>query len=332
MIDIPASAARASSGPYDEALRRTGLPGRSEGRLLFDEPMARWTTFRVGGIADAVLCPRDSDELVQALRQCRSDGIPVTILGNGSNVVVSDAGIRGLVIVFGQPFSTIAIRQAEEGWYEVHAEAGASLAGVAGRCASAGLTGMEFACGIPGTIGGAVFMNAGAYDGCMADTVRETSILDADLRIREIDLAGHRFGYRESALMEDGLIILGTRLLLRSGDRSRIEARVSELAARRRQTQPLELPSAGSAFKRPAGHYAGKLISDCGLRGQHVGGAQVSEKHAGFIVNTGGATATDIRRLTDRIITSVRDQTGVTLVPEIRFIGEWDRGGAPWKS
>lgn len=307
-----------------DVIRQAGLPGLEEGRLRYNEPMSRLTTFRVGGPADAVLAPAGPGELVQALRLCRQHGIPVTILGNGSNVVVADAGIRGLVVAFGPPFSGIDIREEGSGWYEVRAEAGATLSAVAARCAAAGLEGMEFACGIPGTIGGAVFMNAGAYDGCMADIVRTTRVLDADFLEHAIGKAEHRFGYRESALMRDGTIILETHLLLRAGNRESIGARIAELGVRRRLSQPLELPSAGSAFKRPPGHFAGKLISDCGLRGQRIGGAQVSEKHAGFIVNTGGATAADIRNLVRLVMETVRGSTGVSLEPEIRFIGEWE--------
>lgn len=319
---------------------RGSLPGRMEGRLRFGEPMDRLSTFRTGGRADAVFFPGTEGEVRDALRTCRDAGIPVTILGNGSNVVVSDAGIRGLVVVFGPPFASIDIRRTEDGWDEIEAQAGASLAGVANRCAAAGLTGMEFACGIPGTIGGAVFMNAGAYDGCMADAVRSTDTLGPDLRPLTIDAADHRFGYRTSALMDGKTVVLRTRLCLRAGNQSRIDARIAELAGRRRQTQPLEFPSAGSVFKRPQGFFAGKLISDCGLRGFRIGGAQVSEKHAGFIVNAGNASASDIRSLTAHVISTVLDRMGVRLEPEIRFIGEWsawenhaseETGGRIWK-
>lgn len=313
----------AGGGWYGEILRDAGLPGQSDGRLRFDEKLARMTTFRVGGPADAVFLPNGPDEVAAAIRLCREKNIPVTILGNGSNVVVADAGIRGLVIAFVQPYALFDLQEAGDGLYSVRAGAGALLSGVAIRCASAGLTGMEFACGIPGSVGGAVFMNAGAYDGCMADIVTKTQVLTSTLAPESIDRADHRFGYRTSALMDSGAIILETQLMLRRGDPDRIQARIAELGARRRQSQPLEWPSAGSVFKRPAGFYAGKLIADSGLRGSRVGGAQVSEKHAGFIVNTGGASAADIRALTDHVATVVREHTGVLLETEIRFIGEW---------
>lgn len=309
--------------PYGEMLRDAGLPGQSEGRLRFGESMARMTTFRVGGPADAVLLPSGPDEVAEAIRICRAQNIPVTILGNGSNVVVADAGIRGLVIVFAQPYAQFDIREEGNDLYSIRAGAGALLSGVATRCAAAGLTGMEFACGIPGSVGGAVFMNAGAYDGCMADVVTETRVMGPALTPHAIGASEHRFGYRTSALMGNGAIILETRLLLRRGDPGRIQARIAELGARRRQSQPLEWPSAGSVFKRPAGYYAGKLIADSGLRGSRVGGAQVSEKHAGFIVNTGGASAADIRMLADRVAATVLEHTGVPLETEIRFIGDW---------
>ncbi len=306
-----------------ERVRAWGLPGQDAGRLRFDVSMASLTSFRVGGPADVVYFPAAAEEIADVIRRCRLAAIPVTLLGNGTNVVVADAGIRGLVVVFGEPYARMEIEARPDGSYVVAAGAGALLSGVANRCAAAGLTGLEFAAGIPGSVGGAVFMNAGAYGGAMADVVLESRVLDASLRLTTVAGADHGFGYRYNALTAGGAIILETRLLLQKGDPTAIRARIAELNERRRCTQPLEWPSAGSVFKRPNGYYAGKLIAESELCGLHEGGAQVSEKHAGFIINTGGARASDIRALVDRVTDRVLARTGVRLETEIRFVGDW---------
>ena len=272
--------------PALQSLLRAGLPLGAGRRLLFDEPMCRRTTFQVGGPADAVYLPASADDIAAAFRLCRTHGIELTVLGNGSNVVVSDEGIRGLTVLLSSSFSDIRVQPLGGYVFQVEAQAGATMSAVAGRCCREGLTGMEFAAGIPGTIGGAVYMNAGAYDGNIAGVMTEADVLDPDLRIRTCAVADLGFGYRHSALMDTGSVLLSVRLSLHKRDPEQIRERIRELAERRCASQPLEMPSAGSTFRRPPDHFAGRLISDCGLRGSRVGGAQVSEKHAGFIVNT----------------------------------------------
>lgn len=292
--------------------------GTAGDRLRFDEPMARHTTFQIGGCADAYFEPANEEEIVRAVGFCRQWGWPCTLLGNGSNILVSDQGIRGLVLIIGECFAGI---DDHDGCYYVRA--GTRLAGLSAFAAKNSLTGLEFASGIPGTLGGAILMNAGAYGGCMADVVRETEYFDRDLQKRKAAGSDQRFAYRSSLFMDQESIILGARITLKPDQRDLILARMTDLAGRRRQSQPLDLPSAGSIFKRPPDHYAGKLISDCQLKGLRIGSAQVSEKHAGFIVNLGQATAWDVRALISRVQQVVADETGVALEPEIRFIGDW---------
>jgi UDP-N-acetylmuramate dehydrogenase len=286
-------------------------------------PMSAHTTFRIGGPADIYFEPASPDEIERVARFCRANGLPLTILGNGSNILVSDRGIRGVVMAIGEPMAAIS-RQDDL----VVAGAGARLASLAAFAAQNGLSGLEFASGIPGTIGGAVLMNAGAYDRCMADVVVLTEYFDENLDLRAAVREENQFAYRRSVFSGKHAIILRVCLQLKPDDPQAILARMAELNLRRRTTQPLDLPSAGSAFKRPAGHYAGKLISDCGLKGCRIGNAQVSEKHAGFIVNLGDACAADTRRLFDHVRQVVSRETGVELEPEVRFIGEWQESDA----
>lgn len=287
-------------------------------RLHFDEPMDRHTTFRIGGKADAYFEPADVMEIKRAAHFCVEQGIPCTLLGNGSNILVSDRGIRGLVMAIGPHFSGIEYQGTR-----VRVKAGTRLAVVAASSAEAGLTGLEFASGIPGTIGGAIQMNAGAYDGCMQDVVVETEYLDEQLMCCHVQGAAHEFAYRHSLFSDQSFIILQTELQLAEGKAEHIKAKIADLSRRRRASQPLEWPSAGSVFKRPEGFFAGKLISDCQLKGMTIGGAQVSEKHAGFIVNRYEATARDVFQLIHVIQKTVMDQTGVWLEPEIKFIGDF---------
>ncbi|MDW7656290.1 MAG: UDP-N-acetylmuramate dehydrogenase [Bacillota bacterium] len=296
----------------------TAVMGQARSRLHFDEPMSRHTSFRIGGSADVFFEPADTDEIDQAVRYCRSHDLPCTIIGNGSNILVADQGIRGMVLVIGEHFSGI---ESQEGIIDV--KAGTRLSALAAGAAQMQYTGLEFASGIPGTLGGAIQMNAGAYDSCMQDIVIQTEFIDEQLNYRTCTGAEHQFDYRHSAFSGRDVIIVRSRLQLREGDRTQIIARMAELAERRRQSQPLELPSAGSAFKRPTGYFAGKLISDCRLKGTRIGDAQVSEKHAGFIVNLGQATACDVRRLMEHVQDTVLAHTGVQLDPEIKFIGDW---------
>lgn len=281
------------------------------------EPMSMHTTFRVGGPADVLVQPQ-GEQLAQVIRLCREQEIPYYIVGNGSNLLVGDGGIRGLVIEMGRGQDDILI----EG-DRVKAGAGMLLSRLANRAAECGLGGMEFAAGIPGTLGGAVVMNAGAYGGEMKDIIESVTVLDSQGDEKELTLEELDLGYRRSCIPENGYIVTKAVLKLKPGDEKQIRSRMKELNEMRNSKQPLQYPSAGSTFKRPEGYFAGKLIMDAGLRGYQVGGAQVSEKHCGFVINTGGATAADIRKLMQDVREEVEKQFQVTLEPEVKMIGEF---------
>lgn len=287
-------------------------------KIQQNEPMKNHTTFRVGGPADIFLTPA-ADELVAVLAVCKDGGVPVTVIGNGSNLLVGDKGIRGVVISIGAGMRKITV----EG-EKIYLEAGVPLAAAAMQAAKAGLTGLEFASGIPGTFGGAVVMNAGAYGGEMKDVIVSVRVLKRDgdiitLTKEELDLS-----YRHSVIPErDYLVVDGELLLAHAEKPEQIMQRMEELKKQRVEKQPLEYPSAGSTFKRPEGYFAGKLIMDAGLRGFSVGGAAVSEKHCGFVVNKGGATAADICTLMDEVTKIVQEKYAVTLEPEVKKVGEF---------
>ncbi|MCM1106011.1 MAG: UDP-N-acetylmuramate dehydrogenase [Blautia sp.] len=288
--------------------------------LLKEEPMERHTTFRIGGPAEYYARPK-GQELAPLLQLARSAGVPVTVIGNGSNLLVADSGIRGLVVEIGGQMSRVRV----EGTKLV-ASAGALLSAVASAAASAGLGGLEFAAGIPGNLGGAIVMNAGAYGGEMKEVVESVTVLTPDgqlqcLRAEELD-----FGYRHSCIPDRNNIVVEAVLRLEEKPEAEIRAKMAELREKRLHKQPLEFPSAGSTFKRPEGNYAGKLIMDAGLRGYTVGGAQVSEKHCGFVVNTGGAAAADVLRLMRDVQEKVRAAFGVQLEPEVKLLGDFDTG------
>ena len=285
-------------------------------RVLENAPMSRYTTFRVGGPADVLFLPASVEELQTALAAAKAQGIPVCLIGNGSNLIVRDGGIRGLVIVLGEPFSGLRV----EG-QQVWAQAGARLSAVAAAAQRAGLTGMEFASGIPGTLGGGCAMNAGAYGGELKDVLVLADVL-LDGELRRLSRDEMEMGYRSTMPLRRGAIVLSACFELRQDDPEAIQERMRDLANRRREKQPLNLPSAGSTFKRPEGHFAGALIEQCELKGCTIGGAQVSEKHAGFIVNVGDATAADILNLIEHVQRVVRAQTGVHLETEVRVLGE----------
>ncbi|MHB8961823.1 MAG: UDP-N-acetylmuramate dehydrogenase [Saccharofermentanales bacterium] len=290
-------------------------------RILPAEPMSAHSTFRVGGVADLVFSAASASELVFAHQLADESGLPVTVLGNGSNILVSDKGIRGVVILLGMDMAQMT----SEGGGLITAQAGALLSAVSRFAASQGLTGMEFAGGIPGTTGGAVYMNAGAYDGCMSNIVVRSEGYDigAGKIFTLPDTASHEFGYRRSFFAQGQAIVLKTWIQLHPGIRADIDCKMAEFARRRKHSQPLELPSAGSTFKRPEGHFAGKLIEDAGLKGCRIGGACVSTKHAGFIVNDNSATAADVFALIRHVQRCVYDKDGVMLEPEVRILGEW---------
>ncbi|MBQ9123110.1 MAG: UDP-N-acetylmuramate dehydrogenase [Lachnospiraceae bacterium] len=289
-----------------------------EDKIKMQEPMSRHTTFRVGGPADCLVCPENADQLGQIIHYLNKVEIPYFVLGNGSNLLVSDAGYRGVVIKLGEEMSGVSV----EG-NRITAGAGSTLTKVARVALEHGLTGLEFAAGIPGTVGGALIMNAGAYDGEMKQVVETAMVVDAEGNQLELDNATMEFGYRTSALKNQKFVTTQCTFLLQEGEKEQIKAKMDDFAARRREKQPLEYPSAGSTFKRPEGHFAGKLIQDAGLAGFSVGGAQVSTKHCGFVINTGEATAKDIKILIEFVQDKVRDTFGVWLEPEVILLGEF---------
>ncbi len=281
-----------------------------------NEPMHKHTTFRIGGNADYFVTPDTQEKISALLGFAKDNNIPFYVTGNGSNLLVRDGGFRGIIINIYKNFSDISVED-----NIIKAKAGALLSSVAKTALSHSLTGMECLSGIPGTIGGAVCMNAGAYGGEMKDIVVETTVINNG-RIEIISNAESDFGYRTSRIMRDNMIVLETALKLEKGDKSAIEGRMKELMDMRNSKQPVELPSAGSTFKRPEGYFAGKLIDDSGLRGYSVGNAQISPKHCGFVVNNGGATADDVITLMHNVTDIVYEKFGVRLEPEVRIIGE----------
>ncbi len=290
----------------------------TEGRILLNEPMRDHTTFKIGGPADYLIFPASMEEVSRTFQLLERYGIPHTILGNGSNVLVRDKGVRGAIVKFNSPFAGIRL---EEG-NRILAGAGASLKDVAVFAADHGLTGMEFAIGIPGSLGGAVFMNAGAYDGEMKNVVIGVRSVAEDGSVHEMGPEELEMSYRHSIFQVNGHAICEVELKLFLGDGFTIRMKMDDLTRRREQRQPLEMPSAGSTFKRPTGYFAGTLIDQTGLKGLRVGGAQVSEKHAGFVVNTGNATAEDVMGLISEVQKRVYEKHGVRLYPEVRIIGE----------
>lgn len=280
------------------------------------EPMAAHTSFRIGGPADLIFFPRRAEQVAAAIRLAREFEVPCQIIGNGSNLLVRDGGIRGLVIELSQDLAGVRT----EGRV-IRAQAGLPLALLSREARNHALDGLAFAAGIPGTVGGAVAMNAGAYDGMISQVLTRALVL-ADGRMQWLPLEALALGYRASNVLSEGWVVLEAEFALAPGDGEAIQARMNELARRRREKQPLNLPSAGSVFKRPEGHFAGDLIERAGLKGARVGGAMVSELHAGFIVNAGGACARDVLALIERIQAEVSARFGVRLHTEIRVIGE----------
>lgn len=287
-------------------------------KVLFEEPMSSHTTFRIGGPAEVFLMPESYEQIRSALALCREEGLPYFVLGNGSNLLVSDSGYWGVIIQMDRNMGDIELKGTE-----IRACAGALLSSVAAAARKASLTGFEFAGGIPGTLGGAVVMNAGAYGGEMKDVLREVTVMTKEGDIRVIPSDRLELGYRTSIIKKAGYLVLEAVISLEKGDPQAIQEKTKELASKRTEKQPLDYPSAGSTFKRPEGYFAGKLIMDSGLRGFRVGGAQVSEKHCGFVINTGGATAKDVKELMDHVIRTVKEKYNITLEPEVKFLGEF---------
>ena len=286
--------------------------------ILIDEPMSRHTTFRVGGPADFFVTPKAKEEVRDVVRICKEAGMPYYIIGNGSNLLVSDAGYRGVIVQIYKEMNEVKV----EGDL-VKAQAGALLSGIAAKALGAELSGFEFASGIPGTIGGACVMNAGAYGGEMKDVLESVTVLTGEGKIIELGRNELELGYRTSVIAKKGYIVLGAVLKLERGDGEKIKTYMDELKEKRVTKQPLEYPSAGSTFKRPEGYFAGKLIEDAGLRGFQVGGAQVSEKHCGFVINRDHATSADILSLCRQVQDQVKAQYGVDLELEVKLLGEF---------
>ena len=287
--------------------------------VLTDEPMKQHTTFKIGGPADYFLVPETGEEVGEIIKICRKTDTPYFSLGNGSNLLVGDGGYRGAVIQVYRNMSAVTVEGTT-----ITAQAGALLSAVAAAAKNASLTGCEFAGGIPGTVGGAAVMNAGAYGGEMKDVLVEVTVMDAEGKIFAIPAEKLELGYRTSVIKKAGYIVLEAKIRLKEGDQEAIRERMKELTIQRTTKQPLEYPSAGSTFKRPEGYFAGKLVMDSGLRGYQVGGARVSEKHCGFVINAGDATAKDVRTLMDNVRDIVYEKYGVTLEPEVKFLGEFD--------
>ncbi len=289
-----------------------------EERVKKEEPMRLHTTFRVGGPADLFVSPNSVEEVCKVTALCREEGVPYYIMGNGSNLLVSDQGYRGVIIQFYKEMNDISV----EGTL-LRAQAGALLSAVANRALSESLTGFEFAAGIPGTLGGACVMNAGAYGGEMKDVLKVVTVLTQEGEVLTLSNEELELGYRTSVIARKHYIVLEAEIALSEGKKEEIQAVMDDLKERRITKQPLEYPSAGSTFKRPEGYFAGKLIQDAGLRGFQVGGAQVSEKHCGFVINKDHATAAEIAELIRQVSEKVEAQFGVKLEPEVKRLGEF---------
>ena len=284
--------------------------------VALDEPMSKHTSFRIGGPADLFVTPDDIDELRDVIAACRAAGVPHFVLGCGSDLLVADEGYRGVIVSCTKGLVNVAIDGER-----MACQAGVPLREASEMACELGLSGLEFACGIPGSVGGACFMNAGAYGGCVADVLESVRCLMPDGTQQSIPVEELALGYRASRVRDEGLVVLSATFRLHESDQDDIRARMDDFTQRRRKKQPLELPSAGSTFKRPEGHFAGKLISDAGLKGYAHGGAGVSTKHAGFVVNNGGATAADVHAVIRHVQDEVERQFGVRLEPELRFLG-----------
>ena len=291
--------------------------GCTQRPLLLAEPMTKHTSFHIGGPAELMAQPQSEAELQSLLLKAAEAAVPVTLVGNGSNLLVRDKGIRGLVIKLGS-----MLRDIKVSGNVLTFGSGVSLAQASKKVAELGLSGMEFAVGIPGSIGGAVYMNAGAYDGEMSKVVKSVRVMDAAGEVSELSAGELDFGYRHSALQGSGKIVTSVTVELAAGDKQAIAEKMADFSNRRITKQPLELPSAGSMFKRPPGYFAGTLIDQTGLKGYTVGGAQVSTKHAGFVVNIGGATAADVLQLISDVQAKVFAAHGVKLEPEVLVLGE----------
>ena len=284
--------------------------------VIINAEMKKYVHFRVGGPADILLIPESKEQVIKSIKICKENNIPYFVVGNGSNLLVKDGGVKGVVIKLNEVKNINVYDET------IEAECGAMLKDVSNAALEKSLTGFEFACGIPGTVGGAVFMNAGAYDGEISHVIDSAEVIDNDGNIRTLSKEELDLGYRSSIIMKKNYIVLSAKFNLKNGEVRKIKEIVEDLTYKRESKQPLEYPSAGSTFKRPTGYYAGKLIQDAGLKGYTMGGAAVSEKHSGFVINKNNATAKDILDLIAHIQNEVKKQFGVDLHPEVRIIGE----------
>lgn len=284
--------------------------------IIIDAEMKKYVHFRVGGPADILLIPESKEQVIKTIKICREKNIPFYVIGNGSNLLVKDGGIKGVVIKL-KELKNIEVKD-----NIIEAECGAMLKDVSNEALKNSLTGLEFACGIPGTIGGAVFMNAGAYNGEISNVIESAEIINSKNEVITLSKEELELKYRSSIVMKKNYIVLSAKFKLEEGDKKDIKEVVDDLTNKRESKQPLEYPSAGSTFKRPEGYFAGKLIQDAGLKGYTMGGAAVSEKHSGFVINKNNATATDILNLINHIQEEVKKQFNVELHPEVRIIGE----------
>lgn len=284
--------------------------------IKIDEKLSEYVNFKVGGPADILLIPNSKEQVIKSIKICKENNIPFYLIGNGSNILVRDGGFRGVVL------SLKNVKNIYVDGEKIEAECGVMLKEVSDKAIENSLTGFEFACGIPGTIGGAVFMNAGAYDGEISKVIESAEVIDENCNIIRLSREELDFGYRSSLVMKKGYTVLSAVFKLEKGQVKTIKELIEDLTNKRESKQPLEYPSAGSTFKRPTGYFAGKLIQDAGLKGYSIGGAAVSEKHSGFVINKGNATAEDITDLIKHIQDEVKKQFGVDLHPEVRIIGE----------
>lgn len=287
-------------------------------RILENEPMSAHTTFRIGGAARLYTVPQSTEEIKESIRLAKEEGLPYILIGKGSNVLFPDEGYNGVVIEIGSGMEKMDFPDE----YRIRAQAGVSLSTLAGAAARHSLTGLEFASGIPGTLGGAVTMNAGAYGGEIRDCIVSATVLDESGEEREFSKEQLQLGYRSSIIQEKGYIVLSAVFELEKGDKEKILAKMRELNTRRREKQPLEFASAGSTFKRPEGHFAGKLIEDSGMKGYRSGDAQVSEKHCGFVINRGNATSLDVQNVIRDVQKRVYETSGILLEPEVKIISQ----------
>ena len=298
---------------------RENLARRLSGEVRADEPLKRHTSYRIGGPADLLVLPASVEDVVWTLRLTHEAGVPVFVMGSGSNILVSDAGVRGVVIRMGQSMGRVRFEE-----FLVWAEAGVSLPKLAKLAADRGLAGLEWAGGVPGSVGGAVAMNAGAHGGDTSESLRVAYLVARDGTLVERTCDDLRFAYRKSGLIrEEHYIVVAAEFCLKRDSRDEIKARMKQFAARRRRTQPLGMPSSGSVFKNPPGDHAGRLIEAASLKGTQIGGAQVSTVHGNFIVNAGDASADDVRRLIELVRRRVKEEFGVTLQLEVELVG-WD--------